>query len=428
MTALHYLPATDQGWLAMVSGAQVLFLDGGVLQNRRDSLWTLLRSGSSPQDLLDELTTGGISKTPAFALLSVSGALEVSTANISAIARGQVTLLIRNANGEVRISGAGTTTWVEKTVENCAGFEAVVDALRSDLIKQSSPLPLVEGIAIASRVSAGSLAEANAATQDNADAVAELSVIPTIVAPPMAVESPRPPAPATPPAGPPVTIQHAPHVPVDMVSEVTVAELPPEPEVKAPFDESLPQIESGGSGGYDHLFGETIKRTVEDAAVREIEETSTSSDSPLDGDHDGKTSIGLGRAARQEARRVRAEAAKVTLPNAHSLAIELSTGATEQLDQPILIGRAPSVTKVSGASLPRLVTISGPDQDISRNHVQVVVEGGTVVVTDLHSRNGTMIILPGRPPQQLRAGEPTPIIPGTSVDLGSGVTFMVREG
>jgi hypothetical protein len=212
------------------------------------------------------------------------------------------------------------------------------------------------------------------------------------------------------------------------VSEITIAELPPEPEVEAPTDELSSPSDAAGSGGYDYLFGETIKRTVEDAAVRETEETSTSVDSPSEGDHDGKTSIGLGRAARQEARRVRAEAAKVAAPSAHTLAIDLSTGATERLDQPILIGRAPSVTKVSGASLPRLVTISGPDQDISRNHVQLVVEGGTVVVTDLHSRNGTMIILPGRPPQQLRAGEPTPIIPGTSVDLGSGVTFMVREG
>jgi hypothetical protein len=73
------------------------------------------------------------------------------------------------------------------------------------------------------------------------------------------------------------------------------------------------------------------------------------------------------------------------------------------------------------------VTITGSDQDISRNHLQVTVEGGTMVVTDLHSRNGTQIVLPGRAPQQLRAGEPTAVIVGTMVDLGAGVTFTVRE-
>ncbi len=65
---------------------------------------------------------------------------------------------------------------------------------------------------------------------------------------------------------------------------------------------------------------------------------------------------------------------------------------------------------------------------ISRNHAQFTVEGGTVVVTDLHSRNGTHIVLPGKSPQKLRQGEPTAVIVGTVIDLGGGVTFTVSEG
>jgi hypothetical protein len=38
-----------------------------------------------------------------------------------------------------------------------------------------------------------------------------------------------------------------------------------------------------------------------------------------------------------------------------------------------------------------------------------------------------MIVLPGKSPQKLRAGEPTSVIPGTVVDLGSGVTLTVRQ-
>jgi hypothetical protein len=57
--------------------------------------------------------------------------------------------------------------------------------------------------------------------------------------------------------------------------------------------------------------------------------------------------------------------------------------------------------------------------------VQFAVEGGTVVVTDLHSRNGTTITLPGKTPQLLRQGESTSVLVGTVVDLGGGVTITV---
>jgi pSer/pThr/pTyr-binding forkhead associated (FHA) protein len=95
------------------------------------------------------------------------------------------------------------------------------------------------------------------------------------------------------------------------------------------------------------------------------------------------------------------------------------------LDRPVLIGRSPSVSQVSGGSMPRLMIVGTGDQDISRNHAQVALEGDTVVVTDLHSRNGTLVVLPGKSPQKLRAGEPTAVIVGTVIDLGGGVTITV---
>jgi hypothetical protein len=82
---------------------------------------------------------------------------------------------------------------------------------------------------------------------------------------------------------------------------------------------------------------------------------------------------------------------------------------------------------VSGAELPRLLTVGKSDPDISRNHVRFTVEGGTVVITDLHSRNGTVMSLPGRPPQKLREGEPTSALAGTVVDLGGGIRITVTE-
>ena len=55
------------------------------------------------------------------------------------------------------------------------------------------------------------------------------------------------------------------------------------------------------------------------------------------------------------------------------------------------------------------------------------MEGDSIVVTDLHSRNGTHVILPGKSPQKLRQGEPTAVIVGTVIDLGGGVVFTVSE-
>ncbi|MDF2574554.1 MAG: hypothetical protein K0S05_1466, partial [Agromyces sp.] len=105
--------------------------------------------------------------------------------------------------------------------------------------------------------------------------------------------------------------------------------------------------------------------------------------------------------------------------------LRMPDGALEAIGHEVVLGRAPSVSQVSGVRLPRLLTIGAGDPDISRNHVRITVEGDTVVVTDLHSRNGTHVVAPGKPPVKLRAGEPTPVLAGTVVDLGGGWTVQV---
>ncbi|WP_258063765.1 MULTISPECIES: FHA domain-containing protein [unclassified Pseudoclavibacter] len=110
-----------------------------------------------------------------------------------------------------------------------------------------------------------------------------------------------------------------------------------------------------------------------------------------------------------------------------SYIVELSTGATVDLAGPLVLGRAPSMgAEQTGGVLPRHVKLTGAT-DISRNHVLLTVEGGVIVVTDLHSRNGTDVVMPGRGPQRLRAGEPTAVMPDTVIDLGSGVFLTVRN-
>lgn len=106
-------------------------------------------------------------------------------------------------------------------------------------------------------------------------------------------------------------------------------------------------------------------------------------------------------------------------------ALEQPDGSRTPLDGAVFVGRAP--TAPADAAPSRLVRLEG-DGDISRTHARVDVEGGTVLVTDLESRNGTVVRIPGRAPQKLRAGEPTPVLVGTVIDFGGGLELTVREG
>jgi hypothetical protein len=49
------------------------------------------------------------------------------------------------------------------------------------------------------------------------------------------------------------------------------------------------------------------------------------------------------------------------------------------------------------------------------------------VITDLGSTNGTVLVQPGLPPEDLRPGVATPLTPGAIVDLGDGVTIQVAQ-
>ncbi|MCU1407072.1 MAG: hypothetical protein JWQ43_3375 [Glaciihabitans sp.] len=225
-------------------------------------------------------------------------------------------------------------------------------------------------------------------------------------------------------------------------------------------------LDEPDTSGYGHLFEETIVRTIEEAAVRppedededeggQLKEVGQPSDadqidaaaepdavpSPSAVTENTGQYTDLGDTITEVAEdEVGAEAesaveddhpflrggARDNAAPGRQLYVEVSTGGREPLLSPILVGRAPSVTKVPSGLMPRLVTIPG-DQDISRNHVQIALEGDTVVVTDLHSRNGTSVILPGKPPQKLRQGEPTAVLVDTVIDLGGGVTLSVRQ-
>jgi hypothetical protein len=116
----------------------------------------------------------------------------------------------------------------------------------------------------------------------------------------------------------------------------------------------------------------------------------------------------------------------VPVPRPVLARIRLTTGEVVDVDRPVVIGRAPYASRVAASDLPRLVTVPSPNQDISRAHAQIRATDWQLVVSDLHSTNGTTVRPPGRAPQRLHPGQEMVVEPGWAVDLGDGVSFVVE--
>lgn len=392
MTSLHYQPGTGSEWLAAVTEGRMLLIRAAKT-SETDALWSAIASTQGVQAALDELTRGGLSTTPPFALVEWEKTLGSTPSIVHAIIRGDVAITVHAGESTLAVDASGVSTWLEREFDAVTGIEVRAGAARSAGDGEHG-LPLVSGVVVTDSVAIGSVAAQGA---PGAERGAQADV----------AESAKAPAAAPDP-------------------EATVAGLE-EQHLAARAGVSV-EAESA----HEQSFGETVVRKVADATVQtDAAPASAGSDAMATdgGDHDGHTIASGDIAKLRAARRERAaQPAAPTPPTAPALHLELADGSRESLAAPILVGRAPSADKVSGTQIPRLLTVAGTDQDISRNHVRFAVEGGTVVVTDLHSRNGTLAILPGRDPQQLRPGEPTSVIVGTVIDLGGGVTFTVREG
>ena len=101
------------------------------------------------------------------------------------------------------------------------------------------------------------------------------------------------------------------------------------------------------------------------------------------------------------------------------------------VDRAVLVGRAPEARRFTASDQPRLVTVPSPHQEISSTHLEVRpgagADHGSAVVTDLGSTNGTVLVQPGLPPEDLQPGIAVQLIPGAIIDLGDGVTIQVDQ-
>ncbi|GAB3063593.1 hypothetical protein GCM10027053_27790 [Intrasporangium mesophilum] len=113
-----------------------------------------------------------------------------------------------------------------------------------------------------------------------------------------------------------------------------------------------------------------------------------------------------------------------TMPRPPLGVLRLSTGDVVTLDRSVLLGRAPTLGEgLAATDRPHVVKVPSPERDVSRNHVEVILEGWHVLIRDLATTNGTMVTLPGDSPVRLRANDQQVLEPGSVVSMADEVHF-----
>ena len=98
--------------------------------------------------------------------------------------------------------------------------------------------------------------------------------------------------------------------------------------------------------------------------------------------------------------------------------MRLADGTLVPLDQPVYLGRKPSVPRIHPGGTPLLVTLDSPQREVSSTHLELTTVGGTIVATDTRSTNGSVLRMPGAEPRTLIGGESVVVVPGTVIELG----------
>ena len=479
----RYAPGT---WFGAVSAQGVALLPADLDLDLVEGVWERLGRGKGLGGVLEALTGAfgtSLSAIPPFAVV-------LGTAEQARLAvRGPLTVSVRVRAGDpVVVSGLGVTTWSERVIDEPLEIELLVDG--APPVERWFPLAdgvaLVSGIRLPLAI-APVTGEVPRVTPAPAAAAVPAFSTPTLTTSPPPVPPVSSPV-ASPPVGPAVTPVSAPPTPVadapasvpepivsdpgtesDVIgSEVAEVDspAPDETQHESPHDGAdgetwMPPVETAGPeiisslppasapvpppaevDEYDHLWGATVVKPVSDAAVRpDPEPDSDTTSSPVEvpklplpptasgdlpGDHDGETiSFEQAQALRGDSAPTPAAAPLERPPVAHGR-IVLSTGREVELDRSVVIGRRPRAVRVTGGILPHLIAVDSPQQDISRSHVEIRTEGDTVLVVDLDTTNGTVLIREGAPPVRLHPGEPTIVIDGDIVDLGDDITVTFR--
>ncbi|MFB8891875.1 MULTISPECIES: FHA domain-containing protein [Microbacterium] len=415
MVEVRYVPATGaEQWRVALAPAAAVALPANVSIPTVEAVWRRLEErgiGAVIEALTGAFGTS-LAAIPDFILAIVEGdGLRVAV-------RGPVELVVETESGPLSVSGQGVSTWVERHIP---GVQRA-SALFADAADEAASLPFVEGVVAADSV-----------TVDLTGARPGVRPASPFVAAPTtpAVPAPEPPAPSS--VEPPAAA--APASPAPPAA-------PTEDESELPFDESpgaqtfVPLSDTAAADEHAMIWGETVVRPTLSVEQAEAAESATPADdatvvsSPLApaGDHDGET---IAVADIRSARRTEPAVYESTeIVPARRLArgrIRVSDGQVVELDNTVIIGRRPRSSRSTGDMLPTLVAVESPEQDISRNHVEIRAEGEHVLVVDLDTTNGSVLLRGGNDPVRLHPSEPTMVVSGDVLDIGDGVTIAFED-
>lgn len=105
--------------------------------------------------------------------------------------------------------------------------------------------------------------------------------------------------------------------------------------------------------------------------------------------------------------------------------VRLPDGDTVPLDRGVVLGRQPT-SPPETVDWPHLVRVPQDLSYVSRIHLRIELDGWLVLATDLGSRSGTTLRVPGRPPERIRAHQPYVWEPGQVLDLADSFEIEYR--
>lgn len=425
MVDVRYVPADGVAWRAVVSGDAVAVLAPSVSIAAAESVWRRVDGGGIGA-VLDALTGAfGTSLTalPAFALIAVeAGGVRVAV-------RGELSVVVEGPDGE-RVDGRGVTTWAERMLPGATAVSVDLGAGAD----AAAALPLVSGIAPIASLSLALTAPATArmtepSHADRAQRATPDAAADTIAGVPGAVD-----VAATTTAASATTT-----APPD--ADADAGALPTEQRVA---DTWLPETSTAvpaataDTGPVDPVDPVDVAEAATIARPPVVAVTGAplgGSPASADeheqlGDHDGETiAVADLQARRAAAAREQQYESTENVPARRPARgrVRVSDGRLVELDRAVVVGRRPRSVRSSDADLPQLVAVDSPEQDISRSHIEIRAEGEHVIVTDLHTTNGTILHRSGHDPVRLHPGEPTMVVTDDMLDIGDGVTLTFED-
>ncbi|MGW9402399.1 FHA domain-containing protein [Arthrobacter sp. NPDC055585] len=477
MDGLRYQSVPGAAWLVLVRGPRVVLLPAETSQQRLDEVWASLQGSASLEDVFDAVTgglAGSLSALPSFGLISVDGQVNV-------LLRGDLELEV---DGSPAASGRNLRTWSEQVYP--ASGRLVLRSSASDRTAAGPVLFLREGMAAVQGIEITLGAVAGPGTESRpAPAVRSAPAepaAPVVHAEP--VDRAHPAEPAEAESLEPAVGEDAPAAVSgpDLSAAIPWLNLTPpplSPETALPEDEesqsvpdsgepteTLPPVDHDGNtvmgfrpqpgtalpgtplpgapapdsaapAGPEDDDGETIRSApAPGASVPAAGPIPAAgpvpATGPVPGTDTGPTVLArtcpqghinppTASACRSCGAELSGEPRPVSRPSLGLM--RLSTGAVYELDRNIVIGRQPSASRVAGAALPRMVQVPSDSGDISRSHAEVRLEGWHVMLRDLFSTNGTVLIREGSLPRRLAQGEAAILLDGDIAELGDGVTL-----